>query len=173
MPDLQSGVYPTVADSLDESESIFENKSGLAEDLKFLASMPELCDITFLVGETREPVCAVKVSGRNLDTIFSLSFPEDTQQMQQFFFSLPLIAGHSRSAFSHFLQVAVPAAGLTTAQEPAAAARSREQAATLPQTLLGAAAESAERVAPEGKKFHSRLPVAHTSTHQRHCGRYF
>ncbi len=22
--------------------------------------MPELCDITFLVGETREPVCAVK-----------------------------------------------------------------------------------------------------------------
>ncbi|KAG5676542.1 hypothetical protein PVAND_006367 [Polypedilum vanderplanki] len=61
MPDLQPGVYPTVADSLqDESESIFENKSGLAEDLKFLASMPELCDITFLVGETREPVCAVK-----------------------------------------------------------------------------------------------------------------
>ncbi|XP_055706565.1 serine-enriched protein isoform X1 [Phlebotomus papatasi] len=40
--------------------SIFENKSGLAEDMKFLASMPELCDVTFLVGETREPVCAVK-----------------------------------------------------------------------------------------------------------------
>lgn len=33
--------------------SIFENKTGLAEDLKFLASMPELCDVTFLVGETR------------------------------------------------------------------------------------------------------------------------
>jgi hypothetical protein len=28
----------------------FDNKSGLAEDLKFLASMPELCDVTFLVG---------------------------------------------------------------------------------------------------------------------------
>lgn len=42
--------------------SIFENKSGLAEDMKFLASMPELCDVTFLVGETREPVCAVKVT---------------------------------------------------------------------------------------------------------------
>lgn len=42
--------------------SIFENKTGLAEDMKFLASMPELCDVTFLVGETREPVCAVKVS---------------------------------------------------------------------------------------------------------------
>ncbi|EAA00303.5 AGAP012255-PA [Anopheles gambiae str. PEST] len=40
--------------------STFENKSGLAEDMKFLASMPELCDVTFLVGETREPVCAVK-----------------------------------------------------------------------------------------------------------------
>ncbi|UYV81643.1 hypothetical protein LAZ67_20001774 [Cordylochernes scorpioides] len=34
--------------------------SGLAEDLKFLASMPELCDVTFLVGDAREPVCAVK-----------------------------------------------------------------------------------------------------------------
>lgn len=43
-----------------EDYSIFENKSGLAEDMKFLASMPELCDVTFLVGETREPVCAVK-----------------------------------------------------------------------------------------------------------------
>ena len=42
--------------------STFENKSGLAEDMKFLASMPELCDVTFLVGETREPVCAVKVT---------------------------------------------------------------------------------------------------------------
>ncbi|XP_018907750.1 serine-enriched protein isoform X3 [Bemisia tabaci] len=45
----------------DESDlSKFENKSGLAEDMKFLASMPELCDITFLVGDSREPVCAVK-----------------------------------------------------------------------------------------------------------------
>lgn len=42
--------------------STFENKTGLAEDMKFLASMPELCDVTFLVGDTREPVCAVKVS---------------------------------------------------------------------------------------------------------------
>lgn len=40
--------------------SVFENKTGLAEDMKFLASMPELCDVTFLVGDTREPVCAVK-----------------------------------------------------------------------------------------------------------------
>lgn len=67
MPDF--GVYPIGSESLsqDESESTFENKSGLAEDLKFLASMPELCDVTFLVGETREPVCAVKVNKQNLD----------------------------------------------------------------------------------------------------------
>lgn len=41
---------------LDELEdivdySVYENRTGLAEDMKFLASMPELCDITFLVGE--------------------------------------------------------------------------------------------------------------------------
>lgn len=45
----------------DESDySTFENKTGLADDMKFLASIPELCDVTFLVGDTREPVCAVK-----------------------------------------------------------------------------------------------------------------
>lgn len=46
--------------SEEEDLTLFENKSGLAEDLKFLASMPELCDVTFLVGETREPVCGVR-----------------------------------------------------------------------------------------------------------------
>lgn len=72
MPDLQSGVYPIGTDSLsqDESESVFENKTGLAEDLKFLASMPELCDVTFLVGDTREPVCAVKVTLTHIPTHF-------------------------------------------------------------------------------------------------------
>ena len=41
-----------MAESLcDEPDfSTFENKQGLAEDMKFLASMPELCDVTFLVG---------------------------------------------------------------------------------------------------------------------------
>ena len=43
-----------------DDTSIFENKSGLTEDMRFLASMPELCDVTFLVGDTREPVCGVK-----------------------------------------------------------------------------------------------------------------
>ena len=43
-----------------DDTSIFENKSGLADDMRFLASMPELCDVTFLVGDTREPVCGVK-----------------------------------------------------------------------------------------------------------------
>ena len=43
-----------------DDTSIFENKAGLSEDMRFLASMPELCDVTFLVGDTREPVCGVK-----------------------------------------------------------------------------------------------------------------
>ncbi|XP_060522476.1 serine-enriched protein isoform X1 [Cylas formicarius] len=51
--------YITMAEA-EPDLSTFENKTGLAEDMKFLASMPELCDVTFLVGETREPVCAVK-----------------------------------------------------------------------------------------------------------------
>lgn len=56
MPEVMAAV-----ELLDEPDlSTFENKTGLAEDMKFLASMPELCDVTFLVGDTREPVCAVK-----------------------------------------------------------------------------------------------------------------
>ncbi|XP_037562388.1 serine-enriched protein [Dermacentor silvarum] len=56
-----SGMAEDLAASEEEPDySVFENKTGLAEDMKFLASMPELCDVTFLVGDTREPVCAVK-----------------------------------------------------------------------------------------------------------------
>lgn len=69
MPEVLPNEGPVTAD--DEDFSIFENKTGLAEDLKFLASMPELCDVTFLVGETREPVCAVKVSTKTGDKIWS------------------------------------------------------------------------------------------------------
>ena len=36
------------------------NKDSLAHDLSFLATMPELCDVTFLVGDERQSVCAVK-----------------------------------------------------------------------------------------------------------------
>jgi hypothetical protein len=50
---------PDETDLCDDT-SIFENKAGLSDDMRFLASMPELCDVTFMVGETREPVCAVK-----------------------------------------------------------------------------------------------------------------
>ncbi len=53
-------ILPPGLEDPDDDTSIFENKSGLAEDMRFLASMPELCDVTFLVGDTREPVCAVK-----------------------------------------------------------------------------------------------------------------
>jgi len=61
------------AGSDDADLSVFENKSGLAEDLKFLASMPELCDVTFLVGDTREPVCAVKAVLAARSRLVSLS----------------------------------------------------------------------------------------------------
>lgn len=60
MPEVITSDGPMAADEPDFT--MFENKTGLAEDLKFLASIPELCDVTFLIGETREPVCAVKVS---------------------------------------------------------------------------------------------------------------
>lgn len=60
MPEPIASTSTTLGDN-EPDLSIFENKTGLAEDMKFLASMPELCDVTFLVGETREPVCAVKV----------------------------------------------------------------------------------------------------------------
>lgn len=76
MPDFQP--YPESL-SQDESESIFENKSGLADDLKFLASMPELCDVTFLVGQTKEPVCAVKVSK---DFLLFVQFSEKLKLFQ-------------------------------------------------------------------------------------------
>ncbi|KAG1684650.1 Serine-enriched protein [Nymphon striatum] len=78
-PELVAGVELQVANEVEETQnirrrmaedssteeeepdySLFENKHGLSDDMKFLASMPELCDVTFLVGETREPVCAVK-----------------------------------------------------------------------------------------------------------------
>lgn len=36
------------------------NKERLAQDLCALSSMPELCDVTFLVGTDRQPVCGVR-----------------------------------------------------------------------------------------------------------------
>lgn len=38
----------------------YVNKEDLAQDLHALSSMPELCDVTFLVGEGRQPVCGVR-----------------------------------------------------------------------------------------------------------------
>ena len=40
--------------------SRYENKDSSAHNLSFLATMPELCDVTFLVGEDRQPVCGVR-----------------------------------------------------------------------------------------------------------------
>lgn len=38
----------------------FENKNALSDDLAFLATMSEVCDITFVVGDDKQPVCGVK-----------------------------------------------------------------------------------------------------------------
>lgn len=38
----------------------YVNKESLAKDLSLLSTMPELCDVTFLVGEDRQPVCGVR-----------------------------------------------------------------------------------------------------------------
>ena len=44
-----------------------KDESGLCNDLGFLAHLPELCDITFMVGQDKEPVCAVRaVLGEHL-----------------------------------------------------------------------------------------------------------
>lgn len=52
--------YAVTTTSTAEDETLFEYKGGLADDLRFLAAIPEVCDVMFLVGETQEPVCAVK-----------------------------------------------------------------------------------------------------------------
>lgn len=44
----------------DEPSFTFESSDLLAKDMCLLAFMPELCDVTFLVGRDRKPICAVK-----------------------------------------------------------------------------------------------------------------
>ena len=39
---------------------ILKDYIGLCNDLSFLAHLPELCDVTFIVGILEEPVCAVR-----------------------------------------------------------------------------------------------------------------
>ncbi|KAJ8301557.1 hypothetical protein KUTeg_020544, partial [Tegillarca granosa] len=39
---------------------LFKDRQGLTEDLKYVISVPELCDVTFLVGQDRLPVYGVR-----------------------------------------------------------------------------------------------------------------
>lgn len=62
-PELIADGQPNIV--IEESKELepifsFDNRLGLAHDLSFLAGLPELCDVTFLVGEDRQPVCGVK-----------------------------------------------------------------------------------------------------------------
>ncbi|KAJ8322428.1 hypothetical protein KUTeg_000020 [Tegillarca granosa] len=44
----------------DPSVMLFKDRQGLTEDLKYVISVPELCDVTFLVGQDRLPVYGVR-----------------------------------------------------------------------------------------------------------------
>lgn len=50
----------SIEENEEEPTFSFDNRAGLAHDLSFLAGLPELCDVTFLVGEDRHPVCGVR-----------------------------------------------------------------------------------------------------------------
>ena len=41
-------------------ENRYVNKESLAQDMAQLSTLPEFCDVTFLVGEGRQPVCGVR-----------------------------------------------------------------------------------------------------------------
>jgi hypothetical protein len=47
-------------DQLPPAVRSVDNFDALARDLRFLAGMPELCDVTFLVGEDRIPLHGVR-----------------------------------------------------------------------------------------------------------------
>ena len=56
-----NGLKAKVVDSSDGTVFVrVENKQALADDLRLLASLPELCDVTFLVGDERQPICGVR-----------------------------------------------------------------------------------------------------------------
>ncbi|KAI6647033.1 Serine-enriched protein-like [Oopsacas minuta] len=59
-PDYLSWPYPSDTLCGVPCSNTFDNKSGLSDDLAFLTSMPEFCDVTFLAGEPGEPVQAVR-----------------------------------------------------------------------------------------------------------------
>lgn len=128
----------TLSGSMADAEpdlSIFENKTGLAEDLKFLASMPELCDVTFLVGDTREPVCAVKVINALLLNNSSHSFIS-----YQNLWCWILIAGHFSLSFPCLCQIAV-FSSLTSTTETRSTEQ-REQITPFPQKIIRAFTQS-------------------------------
>ena len=45
---------------VEEPTLCYQDIGNLAKDMETLAFMPELCDVTFLVGRDKKPICAVK-----------------------------------------------------------------------------------------------------------------
>ncbi len=56
--EYDSGISEPTAD--DDENEYFENKVGLSQDMRFLAGMPELCDVMFVVGEEKVILYGVK-----------------------------------------------------------------------------------------------------------------
>eukprot|EP00116_Pleurobrachia_bachei_P005814 sb/3466076/ len=52
--------YKTENPSREEILTKFENRSAFAQDLNLLSGLPDLCDIIFLVGEDKQPICGVR-----------------------------------------------------------------------------------------------------------------
>ncbi|XP_023340710.1 serine-enriched protein, partial [Eurytemora carolleeae] len=51
--------YPDEDEPFDDT-AMFRDETGLMADLGFLSHLPELCDVTFMVGVEKELVCAVR-----------------------------------------------------------------------------------------------------------------
>jgi hypothetical protein len=61
----------------------FDNRQGLAHDMSFLASQPDLCDVTFLVGDDRQPVCGVKAILAARSKVFRRILYGDNSQLKK------------------------------------------------------------------------------------------
>lgn len=128
--------------------SVYENKTGLADDLKFLASMPELCDVTFLVGDTREPVCAVKVKSP-VEYTYMFLFPifvvlrlrsrSLTTTTRTFFL---IILGCAGSSFSSVCENAIHTT--IPSESEKGVIQQRGQTTFVPEAIVGTIIESAE-----------------------------
>eukprot|EP00118_Oscarella_pearsei_P008989 m.49028 g.49028 ORF g.49028 m.49028 type:complete len:393 (+) comp33955_c0_seq4:991-2169(+) len=76
-PVVDSGTIVSEREPDGHSRFRFENKGALVNDLAFLANMPEVADVTFLVGDEKHPVCGVRAILAARSRVFrKMLFPE-------------------------------------------------------------------------------------------------